>query len=54
MDGGTTQAIGRIDPDQERITEFTSASPGVALGIAAGPDGNLWFGDKARPRRSTR
>ena len=41
-------AIGRIDPTTQAITEFSSGlNPGIALGrLAAGPDGNIWFGDK--------
>ena len=48
MDGGTTQAIGRIDPTTHAISEFsTGLNPGAHLGrIAVGPDGNIWFGDK--------
>jgi hypothetical protein len=48
MDGGTTQAIGRIDPTTHAINEFsTGLNPGASLGrIAVGPDGSLWFGDK--------
>ena len=48
MDGGTTQAIGRIDPTTHAISEFSAGlNPGASLGrIAVGPDGNLWFGDK--------
>jgi hypothetical protein len=47
-DGGTPQAIGRIDPTTHAISEFsTGLNPGASLGrIAVGPDGNLWFGDK--------
>jgi hypothetical protein len=46
MDGGTPQAIGRIDPTTHVISEF-SLPAGASLGrIAVGPDGNLWFGDK--------
>ena len=48
MDGGTTPAIGRIDPTTHAITEFNiGLKPAVGLGrVAVGPDGNLWFGDK--------
>jgi streptogramin lyase len=47
-DGGTTPAIGRIDPQTQAITEFSAGlNPGsVPAGIALGPDGNLWFTDR--------
>ena len=48
MDGGSTQAIGRIDPITHAISEYSSGlRPGILLGrVAVGPDGNVWFGDK--------
>src|SRR4029079_9104306 len=48
MDGGTTPAIGRIDPTTHAISEFSSGlSAGSSLGrITVAPDGNIWFANK--------
>ncbi len=47
-DGGTTPAIGMINPTTQAITEFsTGLNPGsLPAGIALGPDGNMWFTDR--------
>jgi streptogramin lyase len=51
-DTGTTPAIGRINPNTQEIKEFSTGAnsePGGTSsfigpwGIAAGPDGNVWF-----------
>ncbi len=52
-DGGTTKAIGRINPNTKEIKEFATGEslPGGnnsfigPWGIAAGPDGYVWFTD---------
>ena len=44
--GKTIGAVGRISTNGV-ITEFGRLSPGgFSRGIAAGPDGNLWFTDQ--------
>jgi len=47
-DGGTTAAIGVINPATQVISEYSAGlNPGsVPAGIALGPDGNLWFTDR--------
>ncbi len=47
-DGGTTAAIGMIDPSTQAISEFSSGlnAGSVPAGIALGPDGNMWFTDR--------
>jgi len=47
-DGGTTPAIGTIDPHTQAISEFSSGLNvgSVPAGIALGPDGNMWFTDR--------
>jgi virginiamycin B lyase len=40
--------IGRVGTDFTGLTEFSIPSPSTPSSIAAGPDGNLWFGDLAR------
>lgn len=47
-DGGTTAAIGMINPTTQAISEFSTGlnAGSVPAGIALGPDGNLWFTDR--------
>jgi streptogramin lyase len=47
-DGGTSSAIGMINPTTHAITEFSTGLNAGSLpaGIALGPDGNLWFTDR--------
>lgn len=47
-DGGTTPAIGTINPTTHAITEFSTGlnAGSIPAGIALGPDGNLWFTDR--------
>jgi streptogramin lyase len=47
-DGGTTPAIGMINPNTHAITEFSTGlnAGSIPAGIALGPDGNLWFTDR--------
>ena len=60
-DKGTTSAIGRINPSNCEITEFTTegGTPGGnnselgPWGIAAGPDGNVWFNQGQAVKRIT-
>jgi hypothetical protein len=35
--------IGRINPDNGRITEIKLPKPTEAVGIASGPEGNVWY-----------
>jgi virginiamycin B lyase len=47
---GSASKIGRITTAGV-VTEFaTPTSPAVPLGIAAGPDGNLWFTENGARR----
>jgi streptogramin lyase len=47
-DGGTTAAIGNIDPSTHAISEYSTGlnAGSIPAGIALGPDGNLWFTDR--------
>jgi streptogramin lyase len=45
--GGSTPAIGMVDPTTGTSTEFSLPAGRYPFGITAGPDGNVWFADRS-------
>ncbi len=44
--GNLVPVLGRLDPDTEAVTTFTSGLTALPVVLTPGPDGNVWFADQ--------
>ena len=45
-DSGLVPLLGRLDPDTEVVTTFTSGLTALPVVLTPGPDGDVWFADQ--------